>query len=237
LLFRLDTNLDSIVLKDFHDNNDFSLSKDAVGLYEGFDKNTITMFFTQEHLRNPQLREDFIAILLHELTHACYTIKKNDIYQKEEQIFGVYEKMIDGNICLVSGDDIYMEPIVNYVSSCIFGKRNSCYVIKTSNMFKLTEIIDMKLLVSSAFYSDNQKFRKLFENMGQGAYEYFTEGMKWLGYRSKYGYTRGMEIMNNFFNGNIPTVKKKLEFKEVTSLKKASDESDQNNEEYGNKKR
>lgn len=49
------------------------------------------MFFTQEHLRNPKLREDFIGILIHELTHCAYTIKQN-----EKQVFGRYEELLDG---------------------------------------------------------------------------------------------------------------------------------------------
>lgn len=38
-----------------------------------------------------------MSILLHELTHCAYTIKQNDIYKSEKkQIFGTYEKSLDG---------------------------------------------------------------------------------------------------------------------------------------------
>lgn len=220
LMERLNANLHSINLIDPSQQISDPRYHNVVGTYEGFKKNSITMFFTQEHLRNLQLREDFISILIHELTHCAYTIKQNDIYKSEKQIFGRYEELLDGKTPLVDGNDTYMEPIVNYISTRIFGKKNSAYLAQTSNITKLARILDEKEIVRSAFNSDEETFRKCFEVLPGGAYEYYTKGMELLNASGEYSFKKGTEIMNNFFNGNIPSItQKQRQIKELKSLK------------------
>lgn len=220
LMERLNANLHSINLIDPSQQIIDPRYHNVVGTYEGFKKNSITMFFTQEHLRNPQLREDFIGILIHELTHCAYTIKQNDIYKSEKQIFGRYEELLDGKTPLVDGSNTYMEPIVNYISTRIFGKKNGTYPAQTSNIAKLTSILDEKDIVKSAFNSDEETFKQCFEVLPEGAYEYYTEGMEWLNGSGEYGFRKGTEIMTNFFNGNIPSLtQKQRQIKELKSLK------------------
>lgn len=220
LMERLNANLHSINLIDPSQQISDPRYHNVVGTYEGFKKNSITMFFTQEHLRNLQLREDFISILIHELTHCAYTIKQNDIYKSEKQIFGRYEELLDGKTPLVEGNDTYMEPIVNYISTRIFGKRNSTYLAQTSNITRLASILDEKEIVRSAFNSDEETFRKCFEVLPDGAYEYYTKGMELLNASGEYSFKKGTEIMNNFFNGNIPSInQKQRQIKELKSLK------------------
>lgn len=220
LMERLNANLHSINLIDPSQQIIDPRYHNVVGTYEGFKKNSITMFFTQEHLRNPQLREDFIGILIHELTHCAYTIKQNDIYKSEKQIFGRYEELLDGKTPLVDGSNTYMEPIVNYISTRIFGKKNGTYPAQTSNIAKLTSILDEKDIIKSAFNSDEETFRQCFEVLPEGAYEYYTEGMEWLNGSGEYGFRKGTEIMTNFFNGNIPSLtQKQRQIKELKSLK------------------
>lgn len=220
LMERLNANLHSINLIDPSQQISDPRYHNVVGTYEGFKKNSITMFFTQEHLRNFQLREDFISILIHELTHCAYTIKQNDIYKSEKQIFGRYEELLDGKTPLVEGNDTYMEPIVNYISTRIFGKRNSTYLAQTSNITRLASILDEKEIVRSAFNSDEETFRKCFEVLPDGAYEYYTKGMELLNASGEYSFKKGTEIMNNFFNGNIPSInQKQRQIKELKSLK------------------
>lgn len=220
LMERLNANLHSINLIDPSQQISDPRYHNVVGTYEGFKKNSITMFFTQEHLRNLQLREDFIGILIHELTHCAYTIKQNDIYKSEKQIFGRYEELLDGKTPLVDGNDTYMEPIVNYISTRIFGKRNSTYLAQTSNITKLASILDEKEIVRSAFNSDEETFRKCFEVLPDGAYEYYTKGMELLNASGEYSFKKGTEIMNNFFNGNIPSITQtQRQIKELKSLK------------------
>ena len=220
LMERLNANLHSINLIDPSQRISDPRYHNVVGTYEGFKKNSITMFFTQEHLKNPQLREGFIGILIHELTHCAYTIKQNDIYKSEKQIFGRYEELFDGKTSLVDGSNTYMEPIVNYISTQIFGKKNGAYPAQTSNIAKLVSILDEKGIIQSAFNSDEKAFRQCFEVLPKGAYEYYTQGMEWLNDSGEYGFKKGTEIMNNFFNGNIPSLtKKQKQIKELKSLK------------------
>lgn len=220
LMERLNANLSSINLIDPSKQISDPKYQNIVGCYEGFKKNNISMFFTQEDLNNPQLREDFIGILIHELTHCAYTIKQNDIYKSEKQIFGRYEELFDGKTPLVDGNNTYMEPIVNYISTQIFGKKNGTYPAQTSNMAKLASILDEKEIIKSAFNSNEETFRQCFEVLPEGAYEYYTQGMEWLNGSGKYDFRKGTEIMNNFFNGNIPSLsKKQRQIKELKSLK------------------
>ena len=217
---RLNENLYSINLIDPSKQINDPRYQNIVGCYEGFEKNSITMFFTHEHLRNPQLREDFIGILIHELTHCAYTIKQNDFYKTEKQIFGTYEELLDGRTPLINGSNTYMEPIVNYISSCIFGKKNGVYPAQTKNFAKLVSMLGNKELIRSAFNSDEEAFRQCFEVLPEGAYEYYTMGMGWLNGTGEYSFRRGTEIMNNFFSGNIPSLtQKQNQIKELKSLK------------------
>lgn len=220
LMERLKTNLKSINLIDPDKQVTDILHPYVVGRYEGFDKNSISMFFTPEHLQNPQLREDFIGVLIHELTHCAYTIKENNLYKREKHVFGTYEKLLDGKTPLVDGNITYMEPIINYISSCIFGKKNGAYLSQTSNIEKLTRLVDEKRIVGSAFNSDEEEFRHSFDMLPDGAYEYYTEGMEWLSYTGEYSFKRGTEIMNNFFSGNIPSLtERQLQIRKLKELK------------------
>lgn len=234
LMERLNANLHSINLIDPSQQISDLRYQNVVGTYEGFKKNSITMFFTQEHLKNPQLREDFIAILIHELTHCAYTIKQNNIYKNEKQIFGTYEELFDGKTPLVDGSNTYMEPIINYISTRIFGKKNGVYPAQTSNITKLISILNEKEIIRSAFNSDEETFKQCFEVLPEGAYEYYTDGMEWLNGTSEYGFRKGTEIMTNFFNGNIPKLsdnqKKIKEFQPLKSSLKSIEPLSQTNQ-------
>jgi len=220
LMDRLNSNLNSINLVDPNKQISNPRYQNVVGCYEGFKKNSITMFFTQEHLRNPQLREDFIGILIHELTHCAYTIKQNDMFRTEKQVFGTYEELLDGKTPLVNGNNTYMEPIVNYISTRIFGKKNGTYPAQTSNIAKLASMLDEKEIIRSAFNSDEEAFRQTFEVLPEGAYEYYTEGMEWLNGSGEYGFRKANEIMTNFYTGNIPSLsERQRKIKELKSLK------------------
>ena len=81
-------------------------------------------------------------------------------------------------------------------------------------------MLDEKEIVRSAFNSDEEAFKQCFEVLPEGAYEYYTEGMEWLNGTGEYGFRKGTEIMNNFFNGNIPNLtKKQRQIKELKKLK------------------
>ena len=82
-----------------------------------------------------------------------------------------------------------MEPIVNYIST-EYLERKMTYLAQTSNIAKLTSILDEKIL-SSAFNSDEETFRQCFEVLPEGAYEYYTQGMEWLNGSGEYGFRKG----------------------------------------------
>ncbi len=215
LLSRLDMNLNSIILiPPEKAANDIQTSK-TIAEYQGFDKGNIIIYFSKEDLNNIQLRKHFISILLHELTHCAYNKKENDIYESETQIFGTYESLLNGKTLLTKGHNIYLEAIVNYISCRIFGETNELYLAETANIAKLASIVNEKELIRSAFYSDEKAFQACFQSLSPSAYEYFTEGMKWLNLRDEIGFKKGTEIMNNFFMGNIPSLTPSKRFKEI----------------------
>lgn len=127
LIERLDKNIDTIVLED----PSKSVTPDAVGQYIGFNDNKIIMYFDEAHLENAQLRNDFKGILLHELTHASYTIKNNDVYKSETHIFGTTEETLDKKAILTSGNSTFKEPIVNFISEKIHGESTGAYIVST----------------------------------------------------------------------------------------------------------
>lgn len=199
------------------------------GEYVGHNKNIINLYYSKEDLQYNVSRENLIGTLMHELTHAAYTIKSpTDVLYgltggAERHIFGSYreeERFGEKGSRLVDGNNIYMEPIVNYISTRIFGQNNGSYLAETANFAKLATMIGEKDLIQSAFNSDEQQFRSCFEVLPEGAYEYFTDGMKWLSSGNQIGLKRGTEIMNNFFSGNIPSLtENQRKIKELQSLK------------------
>lgn len=209
IIDRLNDNLNFIVL--VNPSKSFGT---LVGQYEGFDKNTITMYFIRQDLESPLLREEYIKVFFHELTHSIYTIKQED--KSEKQIFGTYIKLDDGTTPIIDGNFVYMEAIVNYVASQIYGKKNGIYPAQTSNITKLANLLDKEKIIRSAFDSEEENFKKCFSALSNGAYEYFTEGMSWLNTPGTYSYHAGSRIMTNFFQGIIPVnVRTHGEFKNL----------------------
>ena len=194
--------------------------KGTVGQYEGFDKNEIALYFYRELLEtNPGIREAFIANLIHELTHAAYSIKQDDFEHSEKQIFSKSIKLLNGKTPVIEGKIIYLEGIINYIAGEIFGKPTGSYIVETKRIKELSNLIDSKKMVLSAFYSDEEKFKECFSHLKEGAYEYFSEGMKWLKYGTTYGNQKGTEIMENFFNGNITIPSTQEQIKQLQEFK------------------
>ena len=220
LMTRLDTNLKQIK---WHDPSEIPNELEGmVGQYVGFDDNSIHMYFYKSVLRNPQILEDFKSVFLHELTHCAYDIKNNDYYKTESQVFCTMQQKLGGKVDVVSGTEIFMEPIINYISSTIEGKKNSAYVPQTLRISQLATIIGQDNIIYSAFYSDENTFKSCFDIFNNDAYEYFAEGISWLNHGGETGFRRGNEILNNFFSGNIPVLSNnKREFQEIenTDLK------------------
>lgn len=177
---RLDENLSQIELK----NPSESDTKDTVGKYEGFDKNTITMYFTKEHLQNPVLRNDYVQILQHELTHCAYNKKNKDIYHSESQVFNKMEKLSDGRVVRVEGDGILWEPMINYIASRVTGTKNSAYVPQTNEMYQLVEHIEEDKMIKAAWDSKEEALESQFEKISPHAYHTFKSGINSLNHNN-----------------------------------------------------
>lgn len=155
LMERLDANLNYVQLVEESERiKDTYFHKSIVGQYKGFDVNTIDMYFSESDLKNPQLLEAFIDILIHELTHVAYTIKvdENNFKKQEKHLFGTRELSLDGTTLLVEGNDIYMEAIINFISCRILDKTNNgSYMPETTSIFRLTQKIDEKKINQQCF--------------------------------------------------------------------------------------
>ena len=97
---RLDTNLEKITFKKEEEKYG---NENMMAQYVGFKENSINLYLEKEYL-NGKLKQDFIDILVHELTHAIYTKKNNDLYESETQVFCTMEKVGD-RVEITKGDD------------------------------------------------------------------------------------------------------------------------------------
>lgn len=212
LMCRLEQNLKSIDIVKPESIQNIPGFEHTVGRYEGFEKNTISMYFENLHIENPALRDDFVVVLLHELAHCAYTIKQKDLCKTETHVFVDTMKLLDGKVSIIGGTEVYIEPIINYVASRIYGRKNNLYVPQTLNIEKLANIIGEENIITSAFYSNLEQFKRSIDDLKGGAYEYFTSGMRAFNWENESGFKRGNEIMENFYKGNIPVF---MEFKGI----------------------
>ena len=196
---RLRSNLDSVQL--IYPNPDQRYGS-AVGEYIGFNDNKIIMYFSEEHLKNETLRNDFIDILTHELTHCIYRIKLNDLFEQEKHVFATYQKLIDGTSVKSDGTEKFIEPIINFISTTINGKKNSCYIQGTNAIGKISNIIGVENIVLSAFNSDYEMFKSLFNNISNDAYDNFERGLSFVTWNDDLWTKRGNEIIDNVINGS-----------------------------------
>ncbi len=210
---RLDTNLENIWFKNDSNQSFNYIKENMVAQYVGFDENSINLYFEKDDLKNDKLKQDFIDILVHEIIHAIYNKKNNDLYETETQVFCTMEKT--GNrVSIVKGDDVFLEPIINFIACLIIKKVNSLYVASTNAMFKLANTIDYEKMIKAVFYLDEELFLSCFPSLE--AYKYFKEGISYLNYSSSYD--RGMKIIDNYLNGNIEI--RKNEFQEIKPIRR-----------------
>ncbi len=216
LLSRINANLEQVIWYDPSDAPKGYGFQNMTGQYIGFNDNSINMYFSKSSLRNPQILEDFKSIFLHELTHCVYTIKNNDVYETETQVFCTMEQLLNGKVVVVNGTEIFIEPIINYISTTIDGRKNSLYVPQTLSIVQLANIFGIENIVRSAFYSNEKEFRSYFNRYSSGAYEYFQHSLRAF---NSGNYDIGKSIMDNFFKNNIPDLtisqKRKNELKEL----------------------
>ena len=210
IITRLETNLKSINFK--RDNEKPSSSfTNMMAQYVGFEENSINLYFDKNYLNNEKLKQDFTDVLVHEVIHAICTIKNNDVLKTETQVFCTMENL-GYKVTVKDGDDVFLEPIVNFIACLVQGKVNNLYVASTNSIFRLANTIPWEDIVTASFYSDEEMFKKCFPSID--AYEYFKKGLSFLNYGHNW-YNRGKSIIDNYFIGNIPN--KNRNFAEITS--------------------
>lgn len=135
-----------------------------------------------------QRRSEIKSTLIHELTHAAYTIK--DRYGiGEKHIFSKTGKdYLSGEYRQIIGDSTFVEAIVNYISSKIERKNPNelkTYQAETKAMYMLSEKMNEKSIIQAAWNSDEQQFKQAYiESIGKDitegekSYHQFREGMK-----------------------------------------------------------
>lgn len=133
-------------------------------------------------------KENLKSTLLHELTHAAYTIK-GDYGMGEKHIFSETSKdTISGEYRQIGSNTNNVEAIVNYISSRIEGKSSNevkTYKAETKAIYMLAEKVDEKSIVQAAWNSNEQQLKQAYiEALGKGneigeqSYNCFQDGMK-----------------------------------------------------------
>lgn len=181
---RIADNTDMNEIFIYFDEADLEVSKTdlkMLNLYTESDK--------QKLLQDMQTRRAEIkSTLIHELTHSEYTIK-DEYGMGEKHIFSeTGNDYLSGEYRQISGNNNNVEAIVNYISSRIEGKSPdeiSTYQAETKAIYMLAEKIDEKLIVQSAWVSDEQQFKQAYVEsigtdieIGEKSYNTFQNIMK-----------------------------------------------------------
>ena len=133
-------------------------------------------------------KADLKSTLLHELTHAAYTIK-GDYGIGEKHIFSETSKdIISGEYRQIGSNNNNVEAIVNYISSRIEGKKPDeveTYPAETKAIYMLAEKVDEKSIIQAAWNSNEEQLKQSYiEALGKGneigtqSYNGFQDGMK-----------------------------------------------------------
>ncbi len=133
-------------------------------------------------------KADLKSTLLHELTHATYTIK-GDYGMGEKHIFSETSKdIISGEYRQIGGNNNNVEAIVNYISSRIEGKNSDeikTYQSETKAIYMLAEKIDEKSIIQASWNSNEEQLKQFYiEALGRGteigeqSYNGFQNAMK-----------------------------------------------------------
>ena len=175
LLERLNENLSGIVFK--------TPDKISVNLktcfYEGFDKGTLTFCFDEKQLNDPDFARMFEKEIYLGLTTAAYTYKKHDVHHGERLFFGTYEKMVDGSNIIVSGHDAYKDLMLEHISSNIMSVSYEERSVQAKEMQRLATFVGNSSIVESAWFSDEEKFKGLFDAFSdKRAYAQFSDRLR-----------------------------------------------------------
>lgn len=185
-----DTDVNEIIL--YYDESELDIPEYVKPFFEGY-----TQAGKDEVIQKRDAkRADIKSTLIHELTHAAYTIK-GDFGIGEKHVFSHMMTSIIFKEYRNNANYTYVEPIVNYISSRIEGKdpeKLETYKFETQAIYMLAEKVDEKSIIRAAWESDEYKFKKTCidalckdEETGEKSYSSFEKGVEELAYIRKYG--------------------------------------------------
>lgn len=155
-----DTDQNEIVI--YSKEDDFELSE--------YDKKYFNLYTAQDKKRILQelviKKKDIKSVILHELTHAAYTIKGTHGIG-EKHIFSEAGKSLFGldHYSIICGNNDYTETIVNYISNRIEGNNPEelkTYKYETQSIYKLADKIGEDSIIQSAWNADEKQFQKAY---------------------------------------------------------------------------
>lgn len=211
LFERLENNLDKITFATRENAPNGELGEYKGRIADNEDRNEILLYFNKSDLELSETdkkmwslytekdkqaliqnlsdkKAELKSTLLHELTHAAYTIK--DKYgMGEKHIFSETSKdVISGEYRQIGSNNNNVEAIVNYISSRIEGKNIneiSTYKAETSAIYMLADKVDEKSIIQAAWNSDEQQLKQSYiralgkgNEIGEQSYNGFQDGMK-----------------------------------------------------------
>lgn len=200
LLSRLDKNLDKITFTGTPNGTKIGEYKGRVA--ENVDQNEILMYKDLKSIELSPDEKEFFPIysktvqaqvlqklenekkeirgsMLHELTHASYSIKSLD-GKRETQMFATYGKNLLGanHFSFVSGNNNFVEAITNFISTrieCISQDEISTYVPQTKVIYALAEKMGEEAIIKSSWDSSESSFIESFTKSFGNNYEAFNK--------------------------------------------------------------
>lgn len=157
---RFDNNLNSIV---FVSPDEVPLDEASLkyGYMDGEYKTKegkIIMYYDEEKISSSAQYEVFEDTLNHELTHVAYT-EKDEYNITEKHIFGEFLLDTERIFKTIKGSSTLIEPIVNFISSQVSGKRYFSYIPSTAGIRKISDLVGVETIVKSA-WEGNEEYLK-----------------------------------------------------------------------------
>ncbi len=151
------TDVNEILL--YSDESDLSLSeieKRGWDIYTKADQQKLSAKLEKR-------RAEIKSTLIHELTHAAYTIKEKSGLGEKHIFSNTFKNTFLGEYRTFNGQNV--EGIANYISSRIEGREvNSLdtYKAETKAIYMLAEKLDEKSIIKAVWNSDEQQFKKFY---------------------------------------------------------------------------
>lgn len=201
---RINDNTDQNEILIYANETDLEISESDQKMWELYTNSDKQKLLQEREKKKKQIK----STLIHELTHAAYTIKGN-YGIGEKHIFSENGKNLFGTdyYSHVGGNANYIEAIVNYISSRIEGKnveQIETYQYETNAIYMLAEKMDEEPIIKSAWNSDELSLKKSYEEKIGESYETFNKYMgKLVSIRDKNFEASQYTVQSNNILGNM----------------------------------